>query len=137
MPQTPFNIMLGDEVATPLLTTALEVIPPVRSSGFLPEPGGGDNSGCHRHHVGALPGLQAGHGSLLCCQSHQFPGALIESSRIPQSPRVAAHGLLHGGNHRAIDEPGLSMIFGRWSTWRKLLVQLYRDPAGEDQSFEK
>jgi hypothetical protein len=50
---------------------------------------------------------------------------------------VAAHSLLHGGNHGSIDQSRYTMILCRRSARWQLGLQLYRDPASKDQAFQE
>ena len=121
----------------PGFATAFEVIAPVRPSGLLAKPGGRHDGRCYCHHVGRLPRLQTGLFSGLLGQLRQLSSAPIKASGIPQSSRIAAHGLLQGGDHKSIDESGLPRILcGRSARWRGLL-QPFRDPTSEDQPFQK
>jgi hypothetical protein len=52
------DIVFDDEMAMPRLSTAFEVVAPMRSAGLLAESGRRDDRRRDRHQVGRLPGLQ-------------------------------------------------------------------------------
>ena len=99
MPDGLLIIVFDEEVAPPGLAAALEVIAPMSPSGFLAEAGRGHNGRRHRHQVRCLPGLQAGLRGRLSRQLRQLVDAPIESSGIPESSGMPAHGLLQRGDH--------------------------------------
>jgi hypothetical protein len=94
MPQPLLIIVFYQEMTAPDLATALEVIAPMSSPGFLAEARGSHHGCGHCHQVRCLPGLQARLRAGLLRQHCQLPDTPIKSRRIPQTASVAAHGLL-------------------------------------------